>query len=88
MLDRIAEAPTVCAWHDLKDECPKKDGEYLCLTLVNTTPPHWRTDVYRWNKSHFWWNDSEWGDGIADDVCHWMEIPPMPKMGGERKDDE
>ena len=83
----VANAPTVCKWHDPDEELPKKDGEYLCLTLVHTIPPHWRIDVYRWNKSNFWWNDSEWGEGIADDVCYWTEIPPMPEMDGEYEQD-
>ena len=85
----IIQAPTAFKWHDPDEELPKHSGVYICLAPNNNPySPNWTIELYRWNKGHFWWSDSEWGEGIADYVRYWTEIPPMPKIEGERKDDE
>ena len=80
VLDRVYDAPTVCKWHDPDEELPKKDGEYLCLSpLANGK---WRTDIYGWRGNHFVWTHPKYGEGLVTGMYWWMEIPPMPKMGG------
>lgn len=77
----ILQAPTAFKWHDPDEELPKHSGVYICL-VPNNNPysPNWRIELYRWNKGHFWWSDSEWGEGIVTDCHWWAEIPKLPKM--------
>lgn len=73
--------PTVFKWHDPDEELPKHSGVYICLAPNNNPySPNWTIELYRWNKGHFWWSDSEWGEGIVTGMYWWAEIPPMPKM--------
>ena len=81
VLERICDAPTAFKWHDPDEELPKKSGLYICLSPINNPySKHCRVDLYRWNNGHFWWSDSEWGEGIVTDCHWWAEIPKMPKM--------
>ena len=80
----INAMPTAFKWHDPDEELPKKSGLYICLSPINNPyEKHWRVDLYRWNKGHFWWHDSEYGEGIVTGMYWWAEMPPMPKMEDE-----
>ena len=78
-------APTICKWHDPDEELPTTDGEYLCLYPVKTIPPHWGIAIYEWRGKHFYCHDTEYGDAMVTGMYYWMEIPPMPKMKGEKE---
>ena len=78
----IANAPTVCKWHDPDEELPKKDGEYLCLSPLESGK--WRIDIYRWKQKYFVWTHPKYGEGLVTGMYWWMEIPPMPEMEKEQ----
>lgn len=88
MMMLIDAMPTAFQWHDPDKELPKKSGLYICLSPINKPfSKNWQVDLYRWNKGHFWWYDSEYGEGIVTGMYWWAEMLPMPKMEDEDEAD-
>ena len=68
-------------WHSAADgDLPTKDGEYL--VLVSDVPEFFCYNV----ESNYWSNSRasfyrDWC--VQKEITHWMEIPKLPKKGGE-----
>lgn len=67
-------------WIDVKDDMPKKPGNYLTLKYQYTVKGRKKYGYEKFRTvMHF--NpgaDHFLGDHHKTDVTHWMELPPMP----------
>ena len=68
-------------WHSVADgDLPTQDGEYLVLVLGGA-------EFFRYNVESNYWSNSrasfykDWD--VQDEITYWMEIPQLPKKGGE-----
>lgn len=79
----LFEGATSNPWHSVADgDLPTKDGEYLVLVFGGTDFFHYHVESNYWSKSRV----SFYKDWCAQDrITHWMEIPQIPKKGGEKK---
>lgn len=69
-------------WHSVADgDLPTKDGEYLVLVLGVAEFFCYNVESNYWSKSRaFFYKD--WC--AQKEITHWMEIPQLPKKGGEK----
>ena len=83
-------------WIPISERLPKKNGRYLTIHLLMTTPPQpwievlwFAKNLYKEDKYDFadqkgnagFYNyDSEYGHYVVDGISHWMPLPDPPEV--------
>lgn len=79
-LEYIAAAPSIYSekWISLKDELPKKEGNYLVSFPYDAEPQtlHYSTKYQLFNTKSNWTKEESARYGFTyPDILYWMEIP-------------